>query len=46
MAEQMARRQGIALDRETLRAGAAQFEVRHPGKTPRTARQYIASLHT
>ncbi|HIR84675.1 MAG TPA: DUF815 domain-containing protein [Candidatus Galloscillospira excrementavium] len=46
MVEQMAALRGIAMDREALRAAAAQFEVRHPGKTPRTARQFIASLGT
>ncbi len=44
MAEEMAARQGVVADRETLRAEAARFEVRHPGRTPRTARQFVAGL--
>lgn len=44
MAEEMAARQGVVADRETLRAEAAKFEVRHPGRTPRTARQFVAGL--
>jgi len=44
MAEEMAARQGVLADRETLRAEAVKFEVRHPGRTPRTARQFVAGL--
>ena len=36
---------GVALDRQELRTGALRWEMRHPGRTPRTAKQYIASLH-
>ena len=45
MVERMAGLYGVKMDRQALRAGAARWEIRHPGKTPRTARQYIASLH-
>ncbi len=44
MAEQMAAQHGIALDKEALRAEAVKFEARHPGRTPRVVRQFIASL--
>lgn len=46
MAEEMAARQGVLADRETLRAEAVKFEARHPGRTPRTARQFVAELGT
>lgn len=42
--DRMAEQYGIEMDREELHAEAVKFEVRHPGKTPRTARQFIASL--
>ena len=35
---------GIALDRDSLRAEAVKWEMRNPGRTPRTAKQFIASL--
>ena len=35
---------GVTMDRDTLRAEAVKFEMHHPGRTPRTARQFIASL--
>lgn len=44
MAETMAGQYGIAMDREELRAAAVKFEARHPGRTPRVVRQFIASL--
>ncbi len=44
LVEQMAAQSGITMDRQALRAGADRWEMRHPGRTPRTAKQYIASL--
>ena len=45
MVERMAELYGVEMDRQALRTGAIRWEMRHPGRTPRTARQYIASLH-
>ena len=45
MVERMADLYGVDIDRQALRTGAIRWEMRHPGRTPRTARQYIASLH-
>lgn len=44
MVEQMAAQYGIDMAAEELRAKAVAFEARHPGRTPRVARQFIASL--
>ena len=44
LVEQLAVMAGIEMERESLRAQAVQWEARHPGRTPRTARQFIASL--
>ena len=44
LVEKLAALEGLALDREELRSKAVQWEARHPGRTPRTARQFIASL--
>ena len=44
MVERMAALSGVEMDRETLRAEAVKWEMRHPGRTPRTAKQFIASL--
>ena len=44
LVEQMAVQHGITMDRQALRTGADRWEMRHPGRTPRTAKQYIASL--
>ncbi len=46
LVEKLAALEGIELEREDLRARAVQWELRHPGRTPRTARQFIASLKT
>lgn len=46
LVEELAALEGVELERETLRAQAVQWEARHPGRTPRTARQFIASLKT
>lgn len=45
LAERMARQAGLTMERETLRAEAVKWEMRHPGRTPRSAKQFIASLH-
>jgi predicted AAA+ superfamily ATPase len=42
--EELAAVQGISMDREKLRAEAVKWEMHHPGRTPRTARQFIMSL--
>ena len=44
LVEKMAAQSGVTMDRQALRTGADQWEMRHPGRTPRTAKQYIASL--
>ena len=44
MVEEMATLYGIELDREDLRAEAVKWEMHHPGRTPRVARQFIMSL--
>lgn len=36
---------GLEMDREVLHAKAMEWEIRHAGRTPRVARQFIASLH-
>lgn len=46
LVEGLAALEGIEMDREELRAQAAKWELRHPGRTPRTARQFIAGLKT
>ena len=38
--------EGIEMDPEELHAQAIRWEARHPGRTPRTARQFIAGLNT
>ncbi|MCD7928438.1 MAG: ATP-binding protein [Oscillospiraceae bacterium] len=42
--DELADRQGIRLPREQLHQRALQWELRHPGRTPRGARQFLASL--
>ncbi|BDF71397.1 hypothetical protein CE91St41_13760 [Oscillospiraceae bacterium] len=44
MVERMAALYGVELERETLRAEAVKWEMHHPGRTPRTAKQFIAGL--
>lgn len=44
LVERLARREGVAMDRERLRAAAIRWEAGHPGFTPRTARQFLAGL--
>ena len=44
LVEQMADQAGVDMDRALLRQEAERWEMRHPGRTPRTAKQFIASL--
>ena len=44
LVENLADQAGVTMDREALRADALKWEMRHPGRTPRTAKQFIASL--
>lgn len=44
MVERMADMAGIEMERETLRAAAVKWEMHHPSRTPRIAKQFIASL--
>ena len=44
MVERMAALCGVKMEREKLRADAAKWEMRHPGRTPRTAKPFIAGL--
>ena len=41
---QLAGLEGLEMDREVLHAKAMEWEIRHAGRTPRVARQFIASL--
>ena len=41
----LARQAGIAMEPGELHAQAMTWEIRHSGRTPRVARQFIASLH-
>ena len=45
MVEELAARRGMDISRDTLRAEAVKWEMRHPSRTPRTAVQFLASLH-
>ena len=44
LVEYLARRAGLTLSREELTAQAVRWDARHPGRSPRTARQFIDSL--
>ncbi len=44
LVDHLARLAQIEMDREILHAQAMTWEIRHAGRTPRTARQFIASL--
>ena len=46
LVEQLAKKADLTTDRETLQKLALRWELYHPGRTPRTARQFIASLQT
>ena len=43
---ELAEKAGITTPKEQLRSQALQFSLRHPGRTPRVAQQFIQSLHT
>lgn len=44
LVDHLAAREGVAIPAEQLHAMAMQWDVRHGGRTPRSARQFIASL--
>lgn len=44
LVDHLAAREGIEMEKETLHFAAMQWDVRHGGRTPRSARQFIASL--
>lgn len=45
LVEHLAKQAGIQMDKTELHAQAMTWEIRHAGRTPRVARQFIASLH-
>ena len=45
LVDYLARQAGIAMEPGELHAQAMTWEIRHSGRTPRVARQFIASLH-
>ena len=44
LVDHLAGLEGLEMDREVLHAKAMEWEIRHAGRTPRVARQFIASL--
>ena len=46
LVDHLAAQVGISMDRDALHAQAMTWEIRHAGRTPRVARQFVASLHT
>ena len=44
LVDHLAAREGIEIETEKLHFAAMQWDVRHGGRTPRSARQFIASL--
>ncbi len=46
LVEHLAKQAGIEMEKSELHAKAMTWEIRHSGRTPRVARQFIASLHT
>ncbi len=44
LVDYLARQAGIGIEEEELHAKAMTWEIRHSGRTPRVARQFIASL--
>jgi len=44
LVDHLADQAGIEMDREALHAQAMTWEIRHAGRTPRVARQFVASL--
>ena len=45
LVDRMAQQEGVTLEREALHAQALTWEMYHPGRTPRTVRQFFDSLH-
>ena len=45
LVEHLAKQAGIEMEKADLHAQAMTWEIRHSGRTPRVARQFIASLH-
>lgn len=45
LVEHLAKQAGIEMPKDQLHAQAMTWEIRHSGRTPRVARQFIASLH-
>lgn len=45
LVDHLADLEGLEMNREVLHAKAMEWEIRHAGRTPRVARQFIASLH-
>lgn len=46
LVDRLAEQQGVTMDREALHKAALQWELSHPGRTPRTAKQFLAGLGT
>ncbi len=44
LVEELAALGGVCMERDALRAEAIKWETSHPGRTPRTAQQFILSL--
>lgn len=44
LVDHLAAREGIEMEKEKLHFAAMQWDIRHGGRTPRSARQFIASL--
>ena len=44
LVDHLAAQAGVRMDKEQLHARAMTWELRHAGRTPRVARQFIASL--
>ncbi len=44
LVEHLAEKEGVRLSKEELHARAVRWDVRHPGRSPRTAQQFVASL--
>lgn len=45
LVDHLAAQAGITMEQETLHAQAMAWEIRHAGRTPRVARQFVASLN-
>lgn len=45
LVDHLAAQAGISMDSEALHAQAMTWEIRHAGRTPRVARQFVASLN-